>query len=208
MKDSLITSFPMTNSKWVTLNIFVEGCFITPFSMANSLWVTLHTLWKAVSSYSFLWPTASEQYCTFYERQSHHILSYDQQSVSDIAHSVNGSLITSYNQQWVSNKLHILWKTVSSHLFLWPIASEWHWRYFWRQSHHTFFYDQQSVSDIAHFAKGSLITSFPMSNSKWAMLQILWKTASLHLALLPTACEKLHCTFCERQSDHIVSYDQ
>ena len=109
----------------------------------------------------------------FRERQSHHILSYDQQQVSDIAHLVKGSLTISFpmtNRMWVT--LHILWKSVSSHLFLWPTGCEWHYTFFESQSHHIFSYDQQDVSDIAHYVKGSLITSFPMTNRMWATLLV------------------------------------
>jgi len=178
--------------------------------MTNSEWVMLHILWKSVSSHLFLWPTASQWHCKFCERQPHHILSYDQQAVSDIAHYVNNSLITSLpmtNSLWVT--LHILWKVVLSHIFLWPTASEWHYMFCERQlqshhifsydsqqqvsdvahsvkdSHHIFSYDQQEVSDIVHFVKGSLIYLF------------LWPTGS-----------KWHCTFCERQSYHFSYYDQ
>ena len=167
--------------------------------MANREWVTLQILWKLISSHLFLWPTGSKWHCIFCERQSHHIFSYDQQPVSDIAY-------------------------VSSHLFLWPTASEWHCKFCKRQSHHIFpydywtasewhfafcessshhifSYDQQLVSDIAHFVKDSFITSFPMANSLWVTLHcslitsslmtnslwvtlhILWKTVSLHLFL-------------------------
>ena len=119
-------------------------------------------------------------------------------------------------REWVT--LHILWKAVPSHLFLWPTASEWHSRCCERQSHHIFSYDQQKVSaiadflrdsissydeqlvsDIADFVKDSLMTSFPMTNSKWVTLDILWKAISSHLFLWPTDCE-WHCSFCERQS--------
>ena len=85
--------------------------------------------------------------------------------------------------------MHIVWKAVSSHLFLWP----------------------KGVSDNAHCAKGSLmtlITSFPMTNRQWVTLHILWKAVSSHLFLWwPTACE-WHCTFCWWQSHHIFSCDQ
>ena len=228
---------------------FVKGSLITSFPMTNSGWVTLHILWKAVSSHLSLWPTGGEWHCIFCERQSHHIFSYDQQWVSDIAHFVKGSLITSFpktnsvwvtlhilwkavslhpflwptvcewhfvkgslitsfpmtNSQWV--KLHILWKAASSYLFLWPTAGEWHCTFCARQSHHIISYDQQRVSDIAHFVKGSLITSFPMTNRMWVTLHILWKVVSSHYFLWPTGSE-WHCTFCERQSHHIISYDQ
>ena len=166
--------------------------------------------------------------------------------MSDIAHFVKDNLITSVpitNREWVG-MLHILWKVVSLHLFLsrlkwvtlhilWkavssplllcPTGSEWHWTLDERQSHHIFSYHQleQKVSDIAHFVKGSLITtSFPIINSLWVILHILWKTASSHLFLLPTGCEwysmhilwkvvslhlcpsttgsEWHCTFYER----------
>ena len=185
--------------------------------MTNRKWVTLHMLWKAVSSHFFLHPTASEWHFTFCEWQSHHIFSYEQQVVSDIAHIVTGCLIASFpmtNRLWVT--LHILWRIVSSHLFLWPSGSEWHWTFCdwqshhifsydqtacqWhhtfceRQSHHIFSYDQQVVSDIEHFVKGSLITSVPMTNSRWVTLDILWKVVSPYLSLWPTASE-WNCKF-------------
>ncbi len=129
---------------------FVKGSFITSFPTTNSKWVTLHILWKSVSSHLFLWPIASEWHFTFvklsfifYDQQgvsdstahfgkaiSSHLF-YDQQSVSNIRHVMQGNLITSFpmaNRLWVT--LDILWKSVSSHLFLWPTASsEWHWTF-------------------------------------------------------------------------------
>jgi hypothetical protein len=80
----------------------------------------------------------------FCGRQSHLIFSHDKQQVSDIAHFVKGSLITSFFP--ITNS-----KQVTLHIFvkgsLINIIS----------------YDQQEVSDIAHFVEGSLIT-FPMTN--------------------------------------------
>ena len=270
----------------------MKGSLITPFPMMNRLWVTPNIWWKA-SSHFFWQPTVCEWHCTFYERQSDHIFSHDQQQVSDMAHFVKGNLITfllwptasewhqvahfvetqsdhifSYDQQRVS-PLHIVWKAVSSkHLFLqttgcewhctfcerlshhissydqqqvsdiahvvkshlfiwptasewyhtlcerqydyifaWPTASEWHCWFCERQSDHIFPYDQQPVNYIAHVVKGSLITSFPITNREWVTLQILWKAVSSHLFLLSTACE-WHCRFWERQAHHIFSYDQ
>ena len=45
------------------------------------------------------------------------------------------------------------------------IACEWHGTVRETQYHHILFYDQQWVSDIAHFVKGSLVISFCMINS-------------------------------------------
>ncbi len=156
--------FPFTDRMWAILNICVEDNLITSFPITHREWVTLHILWKAVSSHLFLWPTGCEWHCTFYDRQSHHIFSYDQQQVSYIVHFVKSSLNASFpmtNSKWVT--LDVLLKaTVSSHLFQWPTVCEWHCT-FW---HYIFSHDQQGVSDIhAHFVKGSLITSFPMTNS-------------------------------------------
>ncbi len=103
------------------------------------------------------------------------------------------------DRMWAISK--ILWKAVSSHLFLWLTGSEWHCAFCERQSHHIFSCDQQEVSDIAHFVKGSLITFCPLTNSLWVTLHILWKAISSHLFLWPTASEWHDCTFCERQSD-------
>ena len=226
VKGGLIASFPMTNREWVDIAHFVKGSLIASFPMINSMWVTLNILWKAVSLHLFLWPTGSEWHCTFCEGWSHCIFSYDQQVVSDIEHFVKGSL-TSFpmaNSLWVT--LHILWKAVSLHLFLWPTGSKWYCTFCERQSHcifpydqqgvswHCTFcerqshciisYDQQGVSDITHFVKGSLIASFPMTNRLWVTLHILWKAVSLHLSLWPIACE-WHWTFCERQPHCIFS---
>ena len=109
------------------------------------------------------------------------------------------------NRKWVT--LHILWKVVSSHLFLWLIASEWHCTFCVMESHHMFPYDQQYVSDIAQFVQGRLITCFSMTNRLWVTLHIFWKELLSHLSLWPTASE-WYCTFSERQSHHIFSYDQ
>ena len=73
-KGSLITSFPLTNRKWVALHTFVKGS--TSFCMSDRLWVAFHILWKAVWSHLFIWPTASEWYCTLCARLSHHNHSY------------------------------------------------------------------------------------------------------------------------------------
>jgi len=110
----------------------------------------------------------SEPHISSCERQSHDIFS--------------GSLTNS--KQWVT--LHIPWKLVSRHLFLWPTACEWH----------------------CTFVKGGHITSSPMTNSLWmTFMDILWKAVSWHLFLWQTGSE-WHCTFCERQSSHhIFSYN-
>ena len=139
---------------------------------------------------SFLWPTGSEWHCKCCERQSHNIICYDQQLVSDIPHFVKSSFITlshlifSYDQQTVRVTLYIMWKASSDHL-LWPTGSKWAWTPCERQSHHIFSYDQQLVSDTTHFMK----------------------SISSHLFLWPTVCE-WHCTSCEKQSNHMFCYDQ
>ena len=186
---------------------FVKASLITSLVMANRQWVTLHILWKAVISHLFLWPTGSEWHWTFCEMQSHHIFSYKQQHVSDIARFVKHSLITCFamiNSKWVT--LHILWKQLVSHLFLWPTVCEWHCTFCERESHHIFSCDPQHVSDIGHFVKGSLITYFSMTNRMCVTLDMLWKAASSHLLLWPTASQ-WHCTFYKRHSYHIFSYD-
>jgi len=131
--------------------------------------------------------------------------------------------ISSYTEQIVS-ELHIVWKAVSS--FLQPTGCEWCCPCCEGESHHTLYYDWQEVNNIAHFVKGSLITSYLMTNRKWVTLHILWKAIPSHLFLWPTAGECIshlwiavsiplflwqtgcewHCAFCERQSHLIFSY--
>ena len=142
-------------------------------------------LWKAVLSHLFLWPTGSEWHCTFCERQSHHIFSYGQQQVSDIAHFVTGSLITPFpmaNSKWVT--LHILWRAVPSHLFLYQIASQWHYTFWNAVSSHLFLW--------------------PIA-CEWHCT--FWNAVLSHLFLWPTG-SVWHSTFCERWSHHMFSYQQ
>ena len=125
----------------------------------------------------FLWPTGCEWHCKFCEWQSHCIVSYYQQFVSDIAHFVNGTLITSFpitNREWVT--LHIVWKAVSSHFFLNSLWVTWH-----------------------IFLKDDLMVSCPMTNRKWVTLHILQNIVSSCPLIWPTGSES-HCTFCERWS--------
>ena len=103
-------------------------------------------------------------------------------------------------RKWVT--LHILWKTVSSHLSQLLTGCELHYTFCERQSCHIFSHDQQLVSDIAHFVKSSLITYFPLTISKWVTLHMPWKAFSSHFLLWSTASE-WHYRFCEGQSHHI-----
>ena len=105
--------------------------------MTNSKWVILDVLWDAVLSHLYPCSIGSEWHCTFPESQSHHIISYDQQFVSDIAHLVTFSLITSFpmiHREWVT--LHICEGSLITS-FLWPTGSEWLHTYFDLHSQHT-----------------------------------------------------------------------
>ena len=127
---------------------FMKSSFITSF--LNRLWVTL---WMAMLSL---------------------ITSFSMTNSLWVALLVKGCLITHffYDKQRVSG-IDILWKAILSLLFLWLAESEWDCTFCERQLHDFFFYDWQKVSEIAHFVKDNLITSFPMTNSKWVTLHIL-----------------------------------
>jgi len=177
VKDSLITSFPMTNRKWVTL---------------------LHIVWKLVSDHifscyqqevndtayfvksslitSFPVSIGSEWHCTCCERWSHHIFPITH-SESVTFHILQKAVQSSYHFLWPTDcEWHFTSCDRSHHrynLFLWPTVCEWHCTFCEWQSHHIISYDQlQSVSNIAHFVNGSLITSFLMTKSMWVTLHI------------------------------------
>ena len=169
---------------------FVKGSLITSFPITNSLWATLHILWKVASSHLCLQLTGSEWHCTFSERQSHHIFSYDQQQVSDTVHFVKAASLCFW---WPTVcEWHCTFCERQSHhiFFLRPTVCEWHSTFCKRQSHHFFSYNQQAVSMTALYMKGSLIISFPMTNSKWVTLHILGRQSS-HIFNFPwpKACE-------------------
>ena len=169
---------------WVTLSIFMEGSLIPsfPLTIRGCVWHCI-CCGKAVSSNLFLWPTGSEWHYTFCERQSHHIFKFhDQLATASRWHCTfcKRHLILWLTGSECQVTLHTLWKAVSS----FPMTNS-KWVTCERQSHHTFAYDQQQVSDIwkavsSHLfpwptacgwhctsMKGSLTTSFPMTNSKW-----------------------------------------
>ena len=138
------------------------------------------------SHHMLSWPTGSEWHCTSHERQSHHMFSYDQQQVSDIAHFCERQShhISSYDQQGVSDIANFVkGSLIKSFPMTNLTACWWHCIFFERQSDHILSHDQQLVSDIAHFVKGSLIIYFPTTNRKWVTLHILWKGVSSHLFL-------------------------
>lgn len=111
----------------------------------------------------------------FVQRQSHHILCHNQQGVSDIADFLEGSLITSgtmIHREWV--KFHIFCKGGLSHLFLWPIGSQWHCRVFWKRvSSHIVLINRLWVT-FQSFHKRSLITSCALTNRQWVTLHFFW----------------------------------
>ena len=215
--------FPMIDRMWATLKFIVEDrlSLITYFPMTNRGWATLDTLWKEVSL-----PVTNREWVILHilrKTVSSH-LCYDQQRVSDIAHFVKGNLITSFpmtNSLWVA-----LYMCEGVFITSFPMTDS-EWVTLQIYSCHIFSYDQQQVSDIAHFVKVNFITSFPMTNRKWVTLYVLWKAGSSHLFPWPIACEQhyilqkafwphlflqptgseWHWAFCERQSHHIFSYD-
>ena len=78
-------------------------------SCDKSWWVMLHIFWRQschILSHLVLLDQFVSDIGNFSERQSHHIVSFDQQLVSDIS--------------------HFLWKAISPHLVLWPTEGEWH----------------------------------------------------------------------------------
>ena len=111
--------------------------------MTGCEWHSMYILRKAVSSHLFLWLTVCEWHYPFCE--SSLITSCPMANrMWVILHIIfcEGSLITSFpitNSQWVI--LHTPWKAFSSHIFLWPTASEWHCTF--------------------------CVTSFPMTNRMW-----------------------------------------
>ncbi len=173
--------------------------------MANSLWATLHILWKAVSSYLFLWLTGSEWHCTHFVK-CYLITASPTMNRLWVTLHILWKAILSHLTNSLCVTLHILWKAVSSYLFLWLTASEWHCTFCEMLSHHILSYYQQRVSDITHLWKAVSSHLFLwLTASEWHCT--FCERLSSHLFLWPTASES-HCTFCKRQSHHLFSYDQ
>ncbi len=197
----------MTNSKWVISYILCKevSSYLFLWSIASES-VTLHILWKGVSSHLPLWPTACEWHCTLCERD--HSFSYDQQGVSDIEHLWKAG-DSSLAHLFTGSEWDYTFCERQSHCIFAMTNSKWvrYCTFCERWSHHIFSYDQQPVSNITHFVKTSLMTLFPMTDSLWVILHILWNAVSSHLFQWLIACE-WHCTFCERQSYHFFYYEQ
>ena len=159
--------------------------------------MTLHLLWRAASSHGqqfvsdithfvkgnlityLLWPTESEWYHTFCERQSHHIFCCDQQQVSDIAYFYERQYLFLWptaSEQYCA----LLWNIFSPHLFLWITASKWHCTLLWSSLTVMPFHDLQKVSDIP--LKGSFITSCVLHQEVGILPHLLYLFA-LHIII-------------------------
>jgi len=126
VKGCLITSFLMTNRKWVALHMMYERKSNHIFSYGQQEVSDIaHFVRKGVSLHPFLWPTASQWCCRFCERYifSSHLLLWPTGS-KWCCIFVSSHLWFMTNRKWVT--LHILWKAVWSHLSLWPTGCEWH----------------------------------------------------------------------------------
>ena len=141
----LITSCPMTNRLWVTLDIFLTGSLITSYPMTTRKWVILY-LYERQSHHNLLHDQiASEQYYRYLWKAAHHI-------------GTTGSA-------WHSSCTFV-WRAVSSHLVVLPTDSESHCTFLWKEVLSHLSSDQQGVSDVTHSMKGCLTTSCPMINRK------------------------------------------
>ena len=91
-------------------------------------------------------------------------IAYGQQYVGNIA-NIAEKLFYEHFPLWLTGcESH--WCLWMAHLFLLPTGSEWYCKLCEKQSHNIFSYDQQRVSEIAHFVKASLIAScYHMTNS-------------------------------------------
>ena len=176
--------FPTNNRKWVTLQILWRQFDHHIYSYHQQFVSEVANLWKSFSSHCFPSPTGSEWHCTFCEREAHHIFALIACEWHCALCARQPHQFFSYHQQLVSDIADF----VKNSLFLLPTACEWHYTYF--------------IS-----VKGCLITSFSITNSEWVTLHILWTAVATNHFLSPTA-SVWHCTFCERQFNHICSCDQ
>ena len=94
-----------------------------------------------------------------------------------------GKAVSSHLCIWPTASEYILWKEVWWHLFLWPTASKWHCILCERQSNGIFCYDQQRVCDISFCERQPIMSSdsSPMTNSLWVILHTWWKAVLLSL---------------------------
>ena len=110
------------------------------------------------SHHIYIWLTASEWHYTFC-KSTGSITSFPTINRKWVRlQAVSSHIFSNGNREWVI--LHILLKTVSSHLFL-PKVCGWHCTFCEQQSHHF----------------------FPMANRKWMTFHMLWKAVSLYLLI-------------------------
>ena len=140
-----------------------------------------------------------------FEKQSNHSLSYKHRRLAACYADLvvqKMTFLPMVNSKWVT--LPILWKVISSHLFLthslWVTL-----QIFWKTvSSHFFTTNREWVTlHIVWKAVSSHLFLWP-TGSEWHCTFCDRNTVSSGLSLWPTACE-WHFTFCEKQSDHITN---
>ena len=107
---------------------FIEGSLITSFPMDNRKWVTLFTsINRSHHILHYMLTTGSKCYCIFY-MQFHYIILFSIDCEWTFHNSPAKSNLTMssplINSLWVV--LPFFWKTILSHVQLWPIGSEQH----------------------------------------------------------------------------------
>ena len=169
--------------------------------MTNSKQVILHIFWIIVSSHLCLWQTGSQWHQILWKVASSH-LSYNQQEVSDTAHSVKSHVTSSITMSKGSEWQCTFCDKQSHHIqFIYDQQFVSDVTFCERQSHHIFSHGQQRVSDVAHFVKVSFF--------KWKQSEVsdvAYFVKGSHDFPWWAACE-WHCTFCEKESHHMFSYD-
>ena len=163
---SLITSYPMINSMWVTLT-FISAIQSHHISSHDQQQVSDTDIYfcHSVSSHLIPWPTASEWhwhlFLSFSLITSHPMTNSLWVTLTFIS-AIQSHHISSHDQQEVSDTDIYFCHSISSHLIPWPTVCEWH----------------QHL-----FLPFSLIISHPMMNSLWVTPTFISAMLSHHTSL-------------------------
>ena len=213
----------MTNSKWVSLHIFLNGSLITTYACCDQQQVSnIGFSLKGILIITYLMTCRKWVILVIYARQSHTMatLCFDQQFVSNVVHLSDGIASPPVmNSWWVS--LHTFLKDclncilfrewVVLHIFqkgsviIWSTGSMW--TFVDGTIFVTYFLETYRKWVTWHISlHGCLIMSCPIINSKWVMLHILLQGSLI--TLVQWLIDSKQDCMIFWQSHHILLYNQ
>jgi hypothetical protein len=142
----------MTNRMWVPPHPFLTMQISLHFILTNRMWVRVHFLlpWSLIAFHPMTNREWVTPYFFFFTMESHGMTNSWWVILNVFLYN---ALVSSHDQQGVSDTAFMLCHAVSLHVIPWPTASEWHsMLHFTKQSHGISSHDHWTACEWHYFS--------------------------------------------------------